>query len=137
MKSLELALRSASRRMLYVDSSAVAKVLLPEPESAALRTYLDGRGQPGSSVLVEVEVRRAVRRVRPDLRGEADRILAQVVLIQLDDAIVTRAATIVPPQVRSFDAIHIASALLLGEELEAVVTYDERMSEALERRGCG
>lgn len=123
--------------MLYVDSSAVAKVLLPEPESAALRTYLDGRGQPGSSVLVEVEVRRAVRRVRPDLRGEADRILAQVVLIQLDDAIVTRAATIVPPQVRSFDAIHIASALLLGEELEAVVTYDERMSEALERRGCG
>jgi predicted nucleic acid-binding protein len=121
--------------LLYVDSSAVAKLLLPESESEALRTYLDGRGVLGSSVIVGVEVRRAVRRVRPDLREDTERVLAQVVLIQLNDAILTGAAALEPPQIRSLDAIHIASARALGGELEAVVTYDARMAEAA--RGAG
>jgi predicted nucleic acid-binding protein len=121
--------------LLYVDSSALAKMLLPESESDALREYLNGRGPLGSSVVVGVEVRRAVRRVRPDLRADAERLLAEVVVVHLDSAIVARAAALEPPAIRSLDAIHIASALALGEELEAVVTYDARMAEAARASG--
>jgi predicted nucleic acid-binding protein len=81
-------------------------------------------------MIVGVEVRRAVRRVRPDLHADIERVLAQVLQIQLDTEILATAAELEPPALRTLDAIHIASALVLGEELEAVVTYDARMADA-------
>jgi uncharacterized protein len=121
--------------LLYVDSSALAKLLLPESASDALREYLDDRGRVASSVIVGVEVRRAVRRVRPDLREDVERVLAALVQVELAAAILMTAAALDPPEVRSLDAIHIASALALGDELEAVVTYDARMAEAARAAG--
>lgn len=119
--------------MLYVDSSALAKLLLPGSESDALRAYLDDRGRVASSVIVGVEVRRAVRRVRPDLREDVERVLAAPVQVELAAAILMTAVALDPPEVRSLDAIHIA--LALGDELEAVVTYDARMAEAARAAG--
>lgn len=121
--------------MLYVDGSALAKLLLPESESDALRAYVNDRGRVASSVIVGVEVRRAVRRVRPDLREDVERVLAALVQVELAAAILMTAAALDPPEVRSLDAIHIASALALGDELEAVVTYDARMAEAARAAG--
>jgi uncharacterized protein len=79
---------------------------------------------------VEVEVVRAVRRVAPELTRKADEVVGQVSVIGLDEPIRARAALLEPAAVRSLDAIHLASAIELGDALDGVVTYDTRMSAA-------
>ena len=116
--------------MLYADTSALTKLVLSERESEAFRAYVIDRERLVSSVLVITELVRATHRVRPDLDEEARAILADLTLLNLDRAILDAAGTLPPPQIRTLDAIHIASALTLGGELEALVTYDARMAEA-------
>ncbi len=117
---------------LYLDSSALVKLVVAEPESAALRGYLAGRPDRVSSALARVEVPRAVRLHGRRALARAGRLLGRVRLLCLDDALLDEAAGLGPEVLRSLDAIHLASARTLGDELEAVVTYDRRMAEASE-----
>jgi predicted nucleic acid-binding protein len=115
---------------LYLDSSALVKMVQRERESAALRRYLRRhRGDRRvTSALARVEVVRAVSGGGAGAIGHARRTLARVDQIHLDRSLLDDAATLAPSSVlRSLDAVHLASARLLGSDLRAVVTYDERM----------
>lgn len=132
--------------MLYLDSSAIVKLVLQEPETAALRRWLVEQPLGVTSALAQVEVRRTVRIFaetvlggRPvaaadDLRSRTDSVISGIVVIAVDDAVLSRAASLDPAQLRTLDAIHLASALSL-EDLEAFVTYDRDLAQAA--RGIG
>ena len=118
--------------MIYLDSSAIAKLWREEPESTALRDWWYGGGEPAiSSRLAHVEVLRVLRRdAAPDeVQAAAGRVLASVATMPVDAAL-ARAATVDPRTVRSLDAIHLAAALSLGRALTSLCTYDERMAAA-------
>ncbi|MFI5394044.1 MAG: type II toxin-antitoxin system VapC family toxin [Candidatus Binatia bacterium] len=114
---------------VYLDSSAIAKLVVQEPESAALRRYLRAHPQRISCSLSRTEVLRAVRHLGPAALHRARQVLRRVDLIQLDDALLDAAATLDPRILRSLDAIHLAAAQLVSPELEAVITYDRRMAD--------
>jgi uncharacterized protein len=114
----------------YLDSSALVKLVIEEPESKSLRRYLRRRRPLVSSALARTEVLRAVL-----LEGDAGLALARDVLssvdlIRVNDRVLNAAGELQPTDVRSLDAIHLATAQQLGPELGRLVTYDERMLEA-------
>jgi predicted nucleic acid-binding protein len=115
---------------VYLDSSAIVKLVVQEPESAALRRYLRAHPQRISCSLSRTEVSRAVRHLGPAALHRARQVLRRVDLIQLDDALLDAAATLDPRILRSLDAIHLAAAQLVSPDLEAVITYDRRMADA-------
>ena len=78
---------------------------------------------------------RAVRRVAPDLTENADEVVAQVSVIEVGESIRTRASVLEPATVRSLDALHLATAIEVGDALDAVITYDERMAAAARSLG--
>jgi predicted nucleic acid-binding protein len=115
---------------LYLDSSALVKLVQQEAQSAALRQYLRRHRSDGrvTSALARVEVVRAVSGGGVPAISHARRTLARVDQINLDRSLLDEAATLAPStMLRPLDAIHLASARLLGSDLRAVVTYDERM----------
>ncbi|HXC78476.1 MAG TPA: type II toxin-antitoxin system VapC family toxin [Candidatus Acidoferrum sp.] len=117
-----------SAEVAYLDTSAAVKLLMAEPESPALRAWLNRRPVRASAALLRVELIRVVRRAGlPRLLPEARRLLAGVHLIRLDDALLDRAAGLDPTEVRSLDSIHLAAAVSLGDDLAAVVSYDDRL----------
>jgi predicted nucleic acid-binding protein len=83
-----------------------------------------------ASAIVEVEVVRAVRRGAPDLLPFAQRVVSQLTVVEVSAVIRARASLLDPVNLRSLDALHLATALELGDDLDAVVTYDGRMAEA-------
>ncbi len=119
---------------LYLDSSALVKLIVREPESEALRRHVAASSQV-TSVLALVEVRRSVSRRTPAADERTTAVLARPALMPLSNAVVDRAARLRPLEVRTPDAIHLASALVLAEELEGFVTYDLRQAEAAEALG--
>jgi predicted nucleic acid-binding protein len=120
-----------SAEVAYLDTSAAVKLLMTERESRALRTWLRGRPERASAALLRVELVRVVRRAGvPRLIPEARKLLAGVHLIRLDDALLERAADLDPIDLRSLDSIHLAAAASLGDDLAAVVSYDERLLAA-------
>ena len=122
---------------LYLDSSALVKLVAPEPQTAALLELIEPRPEVVSSALAQVEVLRAVRRSAAP-RGTRDRalaVLSRVHLIAMDGPILEAAAALEPPDLRSLDAIHLATALALGPELDALVGYDSRLNAAAEAAG--
>ncbi|HWX44028.1 MAG TPA: type II toxin-antitoxin system VapC family toxin [Solirubrobacteraceae bacterium] len=120
--------------LVYVDSSAFVKLVLPEPETAALLAALEGAARLVAAEVLEVEVLRATRRGGGDL-ATARAQLAAVRMLPLSSAIRTRASELDPPSVRSLDAIHLATALSLAERLDRFCTYDERMALAGRQAG--
>jgi predicted nucleic acid-binding protein len=125
-----------SAEVAYLDASAVVKLLVREAETSALRRRLKDWPHRASSALLRVELLRTVRRAGlPRLTEGARRHLASIDLIRLDDDLLERAAGIEPSTVRSLDAIHLATALSLGSDLAAVVTYDARISTAAQALG--
>ena len=118
--------------MVYLDSSALVKLVVVEPESSALRRYLADEPERASCALARVEVIRAVRVHGPSTVSRARRLLQRLNLVEVDDELLEAAAAVDPRILRGLDAIHVAAAQLLGEELTAVVTYDRRMAEAAE-----
>ena len=88
-----------------------------------------------SSTIVEVEVVRAVRRVAPELTKNADEVVAQVSVIEVGEPIRARAALLEPATVGSLDALHLATAIEVGDALDAVITYDARMAGAARSLG--
>ena len=114
----------------YLDSSALIKLVIPEPESEKLRAELALWSRHASSAVARTEVVRAAARVDPAARERARLIVRAVSLIAVTDEILERAANLEPPTLRSLDALHLASALSLGGVLGPVVTYDARLAEA-------
>lgn len=115
--------------MIYVDTSALLKEVLLEPDSAELHDYLAQRPAEGlvSSILLTVEMRRAVQRGNPRSLPRVDLLLTRVSQVELSAAVVEMASRLPDPGLRSLDAIHVATALLVRDELTAVVSYDKRM----------
>lgn len=122
---------------LYLDSSALVKLVKSEAESGALRKYLrQSSDDRVTSALARVEVVRAVSGGGPEIVAHAWAQLARVDQISLDRDLLDDAAMLSPgSMLRSLDAIHLASARLIGRELRAVITYDLRMSEAAKALG--
>ncbi len=117
---------------MYLDSSALVKLVVVELESSALRHYLADQPERASCVIARVEVLRAVRGHGPAAVTRARRLLHRLNLVPTDDELLDAAASLDPRVLRSLDAIHLAAAQLFGEELTAVVTYDRRMAVAAE-----
>lgn len=112
----------------YVDSSALVKTVIEEPESAALLDWLATTSDPVACDLVRVETVRAVRASDPAAVPRSREAIATLTLIRLDDDLYEAAAKLDPPMLRSLDALHLAAALSLGPDLAGVVTYDSRMT---------
>lgn len=121
--------------MVYLDSSAIVKLVIAEAESAALRKYLRRHPARASSLLAKVEVVRAVRPHGTAAVRRARVLLRRLDLVQLDDDLLEDAATLDPAVLRSLDAIHLAAARVYGNDLDAVVSYDVRLARAAERLG--
>ncbi len=118
---------------LYLDSSAIVKLVQREAESNALRRLLRHHRNDGrvTSALARVEVVRAVAAGGPAAVAHARRQLARIDHVTMDRVLLDAAATLAPLQrLRSLDAIHLASALALGSDLGFVITYDRRMADA-------
>ena len=120
------------RDHVYLDSSALVKLVVLEPESAALRQFLRAHALRISSALAEVEVPRALLRAGYGAAESrrATEVLARTALVDVDRRILRSAAALAPPDLRSLGAIHLATALSLGQDLAGIVTYDQRLSNA-------
>jgi len=120
----------------YLDTSAAVKLVVAESGSAALRRWVGDRsGRLVSSDLLRTELVRALRRIDPALVHAAPRVLGGIILIGLDARIFDVAAGLAPPELRSLDAVHLAAAIELGDDLDGLVTYDDRLATAA--RGLG
>ncbi len=128
---------SPDERPLYLDASALVKLVAEEPESLALGTFLSRRPVRISSALTRVEVTRVVGRSALGAAGRrrAQEALARVALVRLDDGILEAAGELSPAGLRTLDALHLATALSLGEDLEGFVTYDRRLAHAAAAAG--
>jgi uncharacterized protein len=123
--------------MIYLDSAAVVKLVHAEPESQALRDWLDERAETGwvSSVLVEIESFRALARHAPAAVARLHPVLDQIELIDLSPRIRILAQTVQPVTVRSLDAIHLGTALHARPMLTSFVTYGKRLLDAAAAAG--
>ena len=122
-------------RATYLDSSALVKLAVMEPESAALRRYLRRRRPLLTTALARTEVLRALllEGEQVIVRGRA--VLGAVELVRVNDGILNAAGVLLPADLRSLDAIHLATARQLGADLGQIVTYDDKMLSAADRLG--
>jgi len=118
----------SAERVTYLDSSAIVKLAIKEPESAALRRFLRRRTQIASSALAQTEVARALIAQGPEAVRRGRDLLQTVRLGRVGDEAVQLAGQLLPVELRSLDAIHLATARLLGNDLAALVTYDGRLA---------
>jgi hypothetical protein len=123
--------------LIYLDSSALVKLAVTEPESAALADWLRDSSQlvRVSSPLVRVEVPRAVWRADPGSLPQAYTIVRRLREIRMTEAVLTRAAGVRPNVLRTMDAIHVASAMAVRDNLTALVSYDKRVLAAAQDAG--
>lgn len=119
----------------YVDTSALIKLILSEPESRLLRAEMAHGQALVSSVLLVVEGRRAAARYGAVALARTRVALTTITLLPIDDATIEAAATLAPPELRSLDALHLAAALSLGGGLGHMYCYDARLSAAAASRG--
>jgi predicted nucleic acid-binding protein len=106
------------------------KLPLQETEQGALLLELAGWDGYVSSALLGVEAIRACERYGEEYAGDARSFIADVALLPLDDAVLDEAALIVPAELRSLDALHLATALSIRDEIGAFFTYDDRLAKA-------
>ena len=119
----------------YLDTSAFIKLVRSEPESSALRAQIASGGALVSSALLLVEGRRAARRYGRLALGRTRTALTTITLLPIDDATLESAADIDPAELRSLDALHLAAATSLREDLARFYCYDARLSGAAAARG--
>lgn len=116
----------------YLDTSALVKLVVAEPETEALRAWLLSRQSDGvASDLVRTELARAVRRAAPDRLSSVRAVLDGLVLISCTTATFESAGRLMPATLRSLDALHLATALELGDDLDGMVTYETLRSRQL------
>jgi uncharacterized protein len=129
-------MRRAADLAFYIDTSALVKLVVAEPETDSLRAWLaDGERDPVACDLVRTELIRAVRRAAPDRLVQARAVLDAVTLVEVTTKIFEEAGRVDPTVLRSLDALHIAAALDLGDDLAGLVTYDDRLAEAAASNG--
>ncbi len=120
----------------YLDSSAFIKLVVAEPESAALRSAIARWPQRATSTLLRTETIRALRRSGNTRHvPAARRLLKAVRMVRIDEPLLDRAADLEPGELRTLDAIHLASALEIGQDLGVMVAYDIRLKAAAEAYG--
>ena len=125
----------SAERVSYLDSSAIVKLIVKEQESVALRRYLRGRQALVSSALARTEVKRAVLQLGLPAMQRAEDVLNRIELVRLNNAVLNAAGVMKPEELRSLDAIHLATAALLETTLSDLVTYDTRMATAARAQG--
>lgn len=122
--------------ILYVESSAVAKLLVEEAASGRLAAYLDKAAEQGdallSSMLLETELRRLAERLSLP-QAAVTGLLDRFDLVELDRSLFREAGLLPGPHLRSLDALHLAVALRANADV--MVTYDRRQGEAAESVG--
>jgi len=120
---------------LYLDTSVLGRVLLDEPDTAAIRRELGRFERHISSRLIRVELRRLG--LLTDMLEHAEGLIAGSVLIPLDETVLTAAETIAPSVVRTLDAIHLATAVRLASagQLDALMTYDKQLADGAREHG--
>lgn len=118
--------------MLYLDSSAIVKLIVHEPETTALVETVRADPELVSSVIARIEVLRAVQRAgaRRAVADRAASILNRMALVQLDEGIVRTASALRPRELCTLDAIHLATALSLVPTVFSLITYDNRLASA-------
>ena len=120
--------------MWYIDSSAIIKLIKVEKESAALVKKL-----PRSIItsrIARVEVARTIAQHEPDLLDLAYDVLSDIQMIAVEDSIISIAENLpVFTQLRSLDAIHVASATAMKSIVQGIITYDKQMGEAASALG--
>jgi predicted nucleic acid-binding protein len=121
-------------RATYVDSSALVKLAVSEPESAALRRYLRRRSLV-CSALARTEVARALLPLGPEAVQRGRQVLERVDLVRVNNRVLDDAGALSPAELRSLDAIHIATVGRVAADISAVVTYDDRFATAARAMG--
>lgn len=124
-----------ARKLLYLDSSAIVKLVVPEPETKALREFLRSWPERVSSVVARIEVERVARRLGGGAIRRARTVMSRIALVEIDDEVVRTAASLDPPTLRTLDAIHLATVLSLRSELGVVCVYDSRLAAAASAKG--
>lgn len=123
----------------YLDSSALAKLVLRERETSSLRGYLKKSTMRLTSAISEVELRRAVARADANANANADvaaqRVLSVVAQVEVTRDVLKGAATVMPTTLKSLDALHLATALLVASDLDVFVTYDSQLGAAAATAG--
>jgi predicted nucleic acid-binding protein len=116
----------------YLDTSALIKLIVAEPESPSLRTYLGTIPDDTlfTAALTRTELIRAVRRVDEAATTRSRHLLGGLATVNLTNSLLDAAAVLEPSLLRSLDAIHLAAAQRAGADLRAVITYDIRMADA-------
>ena len=122
--------------MYYLDTSAAVKLVVAEEESTSLQTWITPReDQVFSSDLLRTELLRAARRVAPRSMVQARLLLDSLHLLRLDSKTFERAGLLAPNTLRSLDAIHLASAMEVGDDLQGIICYDRRLNAAAAQLG--
>jgi len=124
-----------AERATYLDSSAIVKLAVAETESAALRRYLRRRAPLVVSALARTEVARALLPLGPAAVQRGHDVLNRLDLIRVSDRILSDAGSLLPAELRSLEAIHLATMRQLGASLRRLVTYDSRMTAAASALG--
>ena len=127
--------------MIYVDTCAAMKLARQEPHADDFFDWLQERPEEPlvSSVLIEIELNRAVRRIEPNALPRVPAILSNINMVELTPAIRAAAGTFPDPLLRSLDAVHLATAQSVtastGLQLMALVSYDKRLISAARAAG--
>lgn len=122
--------------LFYLDTSAAVKLLVAEEGTNPLIRWLESHeDRVFSSDLLRTELLRATRKTAPDLMVQARAILDALVLLTLSTQVCERAAILEPRLLRSVDAIHLAAAMEMGDDLRGLVTYDRRLAAGAESLG--
>jgi predicted nucleic acid-binding protein len=118
--------------IVYLDASALIKLVVAEPETPALRSFLKDHPDRLSSAISIVEIHRALRHAgaRPADHRRANEVLERVALMRVDEATLRQAAALSPFDLRSLDAIHLATALSVRQDLARFICYDHRLRAA-------
>jgi len=119
----------------YLDSSALVKLAVREPESVALLRDLRRRRPLIASALARTEVARALLPLGTEAVQRGHDVLARIDLVRINDRVLVAAGEILPLELRPLDAIHLATARQLGADLARIVTYDDRMAVAAKQLG--
>lgn len=120
--------------IVYADASALAKLVLDEPDAGPMRHWFVEHERIATSRIGIIETHRAAARKSPD-RAHVEAILRSVEVVELDPSIARQAQSVGPSTLRSLDAIHLATAMALGGDLDAFVTYDDRLADAAQAIG--
>lgn len=121
--------------MIYADTSALVKMVAAEDDSAAMRAFADTPQEIFTSVLGATELRRAIRRNHPGRLAAAEGLLAKLGLIDASRIVLRLADVVEPATLRTLDAIHLASALTVLDQLDAFACYDARLIAAASAAG--